>query len=194
MRRSTAAWSFDAKGVIAGLQALAEKPVELARPAAYAAARTFYDQTVKNAAAISPGEDGTGRLADSIYHVWSKDNATDNKAVYHVSWNKTSKRGAPHGYLLEFGYNRRYQAIKLRDGSWITLRSPKARRERWPKPGRGASQAEKDAYWMPRKNGPSYHLGNFFLRNAYRMAYESAVQAAQQEFANQVRARLAGKA
>ena len=194
MRQSTASWNFNAKGVIDGLRSVAENPVELARPAAYAAAKTFYDQAVVNAAAVSPGENGTGRLADAIYHVWSADNATDSKAVYHISWNKTSKgKGAPHGYLIEFGYNRRYQAIKLRNGSWITLRAPEARRNKWRKPSRSASQAEKDAYWMPRKDGPTYHLGRFFLRNAYNTAFQQALKAAQQELATQVRNRMMGR-
>lgn len=194
MKASTASWSFEAKSVIDGLKALADKPVELARPAAYEAARVFYDQTVVNAAAVSPGENGTGRLASSIYHVFSSDNSSDTRAEYHISWNKTSKNktSAPHGYLIEYGYNRRYMAIQLRNGSWITLRSPEARSQNLRKPSRDAPQAEKDAYWMPRKGGKTYHPGQFFLRNAYQMAYSEAVRVAQEEFARQIKARLAG--
>ena len=48
-----------------------------------------------------------GQLRDSIYYVYSKDNSTDTKKVYHISWNRGEKKettkAAPYGHMIEFG-------------------------------------------------------------------------------------------
>lgn len=50
----------------------------------------------------------TGRLAESIYQAYSRDNSSPVHAVYHISWNA---RKAPHGHLIEFGHLQRYQVV-----------------------------------------------------------------------------------
>lgn len=47
-----------------------------------------------------------GNLANSIYQVFSTDNSTKKKAVYHVSWNTKPGKAisyAPYGWMVELG-------------------------------------------------------------------------------------------
>jgi len=182
-RATSSSWSFNAAGVIDGLRAVANNPNDVMRPSLYAGVKVMYDAATLAAAAISPGKTGTGRLARSIYHVFSQDNSDQTRVTYHVSWRKSTVayNAAPHGFLLEWGFERRYQAIRLKNGNWVTLKSPEARKNGWSKPPRSASQATKDAYYRVRKN-PVIEEGNFFLRDTYIMRYQDAVQAVQDAF------------
>lgn len=177
-RTKSGSWKFDADAAIRGLETLRDNVHDILRPALYDAVKIMYDQTVLNAAAISPGKGGSGRLARSIYHVFSQDNSGPNKVSYQISWNKTNKaKAAYHAHFLEFGFTRRYQAIQLKNGDWITLRSAEARKNNWVKPGRNSSQAEKDKYWMRREKGVVFEQGHYFLRNAYSSSFQRAAAA-----------------
>lgn len=104
--------------------ALAEKTEAIqkaTRPAAQAGAQVLYDQArqrapigkraehyfygsaskrapkgAKRAAAYGPFR--RGALQDAIYQVYSKDNSTEYRAVYHVSFNR---QDAPYGLIVE---------------------------------------------------------------------------------------------
>lgn len=114
---------------------------EAARPAAQAAAQVLYDEVKRNIAAI-PRK--TGNLASSVYQAYSQANSSPGRATYHVSWNP---RKAPHAFLIEWGHIQRYVSYIGRDGNFYTAIRPEMRGK--PKPRRGASQAVKDAYYVP---------------------------------------------
>lgn len=44
-----------------------------------------------------------GTLYDSIYQVYSRDNSSDKRAVFHIAWNHQK---APYGFMVEFGTSR----------------------------------------------------------------------------------------
>ncbi len=44
-----------------------------------------------------------GTLRDAIYQVYSKDNSSDGRATYHLSWNH---RKAPYGFMVHNGTSR----------------------------------------------------------------------------------------
>lgn len=94
---------LDLEAFNAGLDEMAAATETAARPAAQAIAQVLVDQVKANVARIPMK---TGRLAASIYQVYSKDNSTPVHAVYHVSWNA---KKAPHGHLVEFGHVQRFQ-------------------------------------------------------------------------------------
>lgn len=86
---------FDSRALEAKLDKLGKGIAEKAvRPAAEAGARVFRDEVVQRV----PKK--TGLLRSAIYEVFSEKESTDEKSVYHVSWNK---RKAPHGQLVEYG-------------------------------------------------------------------------------------------
>lgn len=151
--------AFDA--VINELEQDVQKAV---RPAAQAGAEVFYRAVVHNVERIPSA---TGNLRRSIYQAFSEENSTATaggyaKATYHVSWNA---RTAPHGHLIEYGHLQRYE-MGYENGKFF---GPIVRPEKrgTPKPKRRASQAEKDAYWMPREGGPKQVAARPFLRPAY---------------------------
>lgn len=142
------------------------------RPAAQAAAQVIYDRAKSNVQGIGKEK---GNLARSIYQHYSEEKSRPGlRAEYHVSWNHEK---ASHGHWLEYGWIQRYE-VRLINGRWKTLVRPSMRGK--PKPGRRASQAEKDAYYMPRKGGPKQHLGRAFMRRAAEAA-PAAVRAAADE-------------
>lgn len=96
---------FDEAAFAAQLDEAAAKVEEATRPAAQAIAQVLVDGVRQNVARIPKK---TGRLAESIYQAYSKDNSTPVHAVYHVSWNA---KKAPHGHLIEFGHLQRYQVV-----------------------------------------------------------------------------------
>lgn len=97
--------SFNEAAFAAQLDAQATAVEEATRPAAQAMAQVLVDAVRANVARIPKK---TGRLAESIYQAYSKDNSTPVHAVYHISWNA---RKAPHGHLIEFGHVQRYQIV-----------------------------------------------------------------------------------
>jgi len=152
------------------LERLGDKAEAAARPAAQAAAQVLYDQVKRNVAAI-PRK--TGNLANSIYQVFSAQNSGPGVATYQVSWNK---RKARHGYLVEFGHIQRYVTYVGRDGNFYTAVRPSMRGK--PKPGRRASQAQKDAYYVLAPT-PKQVAAQSFLRSAVSQS-QAAADAAEQ--------------
>lgn len=65
------------------------------RPAAYAAARVFYDEMRVRAPVLK------GVLRDSIYHWHDDKRSTRNQEVYVIGPNKVK---APHWYQIEYGH------------------------------------------------------------------------------------------
>lgn len=112
-----------------------------ARPAAQAAAQVIYDEVERNVQALGRK---TGNLARSIYQVYSQKNSGPGLATYHISFNA---QVAPHGGLVEFGHIQRYVVRLGKGGKFYTARRPGMENVR--KPRRNASQAEKDAYYLP---------------------------------------------
>jgi hypothetical protein len=157
-----------AGGTEAMLMELADEVEEAARPAAQAMAQVLYDEMLRNVRAIPQK---TGKLADSIYQVYSQDHSGAGRATYHVSWNV---RKAPHGHLVEFGHIQRYASYVGKDGNWYTAVRPEARGK--PRPGRRASQAAKDAYYVTLP-APKQVAAHAFARRAtvkFPLAAEAA--------------------
>lgn len=140
-----------------------------ARIGAQAAAQVLYDEIKRNVSAI-PRK--TGNLERSIYQVYSLSNSGQGRATYHVSWNV---RKAPHGHLVEFGYIQRYVSYIGKDGNWYTAKRASARG--MPKPKRRASQAAKDAYYLPLAN-PRHVGAQGFVRRAVSKFPQAAEAAA----------------
>jgi hypothetical protein len=148
---------------------IAARVDEAIRPAAFAASDVFYKAVLKNVDALGSK---TGKLRGAIYQAYSKDNSGPLKATYHVSW---SAKKAPHGHLVEYGHIQRY-AVHEDGGKFYTLVRPSKRG--MPKPGRRASQAAKDAYYVLRAGGPQQIPAQPFVRPAVYQASGAAVAAA----------------
>lgn len=155
--RNTLDIGVDLSGLDDLLQQWGDAVEGATRPAAQAAAQVFYERVEANVAAIGYV---TGNLRQSIYQAFSAAHSGDGIATYHVSWNH---KKAPHGGLLEHGHWQRY-AVQITKNGWRTLIRPEKLGTK--KPGRRASQAEKDAYYVPRPGGPVYIPGKAFLRRA----------------------------
>lgn len=99
----------DLSGVFGALDEIAEGAEVNLRPAAQAGAQVLYDEVlirvpVKAKATTRKGKVlPPGALRDSIYQVFSKDNSSQTRATYHISWNA---KKAPHGHLVENGTSR----------------------------------------------------------------------------------------
>lgn len=152
------------------LEQLGDKAEDAARPAAQAAAQVLYDQVKRNVAAI-PRK--SGNLEKSIYQVFSQQKSGPGVATYQVSWNK---RKAPHGYLVEFGHIQRYVTYMGKNGNFYTAVRPSMRGKK--KPGRRASQAVKDAYYVPLP-APKQIAAQSFIRSAASQS-QAAADAAEQ--------------
>jgi hypothetical protein len=144
-----------------------------ARPAAQAAAQVLYEAVKANVAAIGRK---TGNLDSSIYQAYSEKSSAPGKATYNVSWNP---RKAPHGGLVEFGHIQRYAQYLGKDGNWYTAVRPSMRGKR--KPSRNASQAVKDAYYVPRAGGAAQIPARSFVRKATAQ-FDAAAAAATAKF------------
>jgi hypothetical protein len=136
--------SFSIDANLSGLDALfdqlGDEFEEAARPAAQAAAQVLYDEVKKNVQAIGKK---TGKLDASIYQAYSASQSAPGKATYHISWNH---KKAPHGHLLEYGYLQRYKYYQNARGQVRVMVRPGM--DGTKRPGRGASQAVKDAYYV----------------------------------------------
>lgn len=135
-----------------------EKVESAVRPAAQAGAQVIYDAVKANVAAIGSK---SGNLSKSIYQAYSADNSGPGKATYHISWNASK---APHGHLVEFGHIQRYKVYVGKDGKWYTAVRPNMQGK--PKPSRRASQAVKDAYYVPLPS-PKQVAARPFIRPAF---------------------------
>ena len=181
---------FDLGPLLAKIDGLEEKIKASIRPAAFAGSDVFYKEVRTRALTIG----GSKRLQDSVYQKFVADSASGalgESATYHISWRKqrakTNIKGAksedaglPYstiGFWVEFGRWQRYMVRTDKNGEWYTVARPESKGK--PAPGRGASQAVKDAYWMPRKDGPVYWLPKSFLRSSYEAKKAEAVKAAQ---------------
>lgn len=160
--------SVDMGSLNAMLADMGESAEAAARPAAQAAAQVLYEEVKRNVAAI-PRK--TGKLEQSIYQVFSQSNSGEGRATYHVSWNH---RKAPHGNLVEFGHLQRYVTYMGSDGNFYVAKRPESRGK--PKPRRGASQAVKDAYYLPLP-APKQVPALSFVRRA-QVKFPQAAQAA----------------
>jgi hypothetical protein len=149
--------SVDLHAVEAMLQHLGNDIESAARPAAQAASQVLYDEMMRNIRGLGHA---TGNLESAGYQAYSKDNSGPGRATYHIAWNH---RKAPHGQLVEFGYIQRYAVYVGKNGHWYTAVRPEARNR--PKPKRRASQAVKDAYYVPLAS-PKQIPARSFVRRA----------------------------
>lgn len=147
-----------------------------ARPAAQAAAQVFYDGVKGNVAKLGKV---TGNLDASIYQAYRNKQSGPGVAVYSVFWNQ---RKAPHGHLLEFGHIQRYVVYINKSGEWRTLIRPEMRGKK--PPSRKASQAVKDAYYVPLK-APVQVAAKPFMRPAFALV-ANASAAAESELLKQL--------
>lgn len=141
-----------------GLDALADEALAAARPAAQAGAQVLYEQVKANVARLGRK---TGNLAASIYQAYNEAESGPGRGSYRVSWNK---KKAPHGYLVEFGHLQRYEIARDARGRLFPMVRPEMIGK--PKPGRRASQATKDAYYVPLAGGPRQVPAKAFIRSA----------------------------
>ena len=149
------------------VSALGKSAEDAARPAAQAAAQVFYDEVRRNVAKIGKV---TGNLSRSIYQKHIDEEGGPGRASYRISW-RYGRGFAPHGHLIEFGHVARYATYVGKDGRWHTAVRPDARGKR--KPGRNATQAQKDAYYVLRKNGPKQIAAQPFVRPALAKTAEA---------------------
>jgi hypothetical protein len=139
-----------------------------ARPAAQAAAQVFYDGVVANVDALGTV---TGNLRRAIYQAFSPENSGPGRASYNVSWNE---RKAPHGHLVEYGHVQRYVVYLNKKGEWKTKIRPEMLGKK--KPSRRASQAVKDAYYVPLAS-PKQVAAKPFVRPAFALADRASAAA-----------------
>jgi len=169
----------DTSGIDRFISGLGNALTEHAAAVAAAGAKVVYDEVKKNVGQIGRK---SGNLDRSIYRVLSesKSNRAAGKVMYHVSWNY---RKAPHGRLLEWGWWQRYQTLTGKNGQWYTAVRPGMKGKK--KPSRRASQAVKDAYYVPLAGGPKFRPGFAFLRRA-QSAFPRAVAAMEAELAKKL--------
>lgn len=114
-------YRVDTSQLDALLEKIGDMAEEVVRPAAQAGASVIYEEAKRLAGRSgrshyfygtswkkgSGSEAGrkrfeSGNLQRAIYHVYSQDNSTPKKAVYHISWNFSK---APYGLFVEYGLN-----------------------------------------------------------------------------------------
>lgn len=168
------------------LDELADGAEAAVRPAAQEGAQYFYDQVRANVRKLGRK---TGNLERAIYQAFSRNNSGRTVAQYHVTWRRGSRgeaadkvaggqARAPHGHLVEFGHWQRYVVYVDKRGEWKTairpsmkLKSGKGYRK---PPPRRASQAAKDAYYVPLKGGPKWVPPQSFVRSAMTPGHKRA--------------------
>lgn len=169
----------DTRGLDAYLDALGDDAEASIRPAAQAGAQVLYGRVKTNVSMLGRR---TGKLDASIYQAFSASNSGSFKAEYHVSWNH---RKAPHGHLVEYGYLQRYRYRP--DGMGPMVRPGMDGRK---KPGRGAPQAEKNAYYVTLPT-PIHVPGRAFVRSA-QSAFEEAYKVAEDELLRRILVKKGG--
>lgn len=165
------------------MDSLAADLPAIAAPVAAAGAKVVYERVKANVRSMGKK---TGNLERSIYRKLSEERSdrARGRIIYHISWNHKT---APHGRLLEWGWWQRYQTLIDSKGKWVTAVRPEARGKK--RPGRWASQAVKDAYFVPLKGGPKYRPGYAFVRRA-QDAFPDAIRAMSGELSSQLAQRL----
>lgn len=112
----------DFAGIDAALDEITEAAHDAVRPAAQAGAQIFYTGARLRAPVSEAGWHwfyGTsykltgqkygpyqpGSLRNAIYQVYSKDNSSESRAEYQISWNHNpaDPRSVPYGFMVEFG-------------------------------------------------------------------------------------------
>jgi hypothetical protein len=151
------------------LAAKAQQVQEAIRPSAQAGAEVLSQAVVSNVARRGTDK---GNLHGAVYQVYSQDKSGNTQATYHVSWNHIK---APHGHLLEFGWLQRYVVLRKSNGKFVTAVRPEMIGK--PKPKRNASQAAKDAYYVPLPGGPRQIPARAFVRGA-QAQFDKAMAAA----------------
>lgn len=169
---------FSTKGL--GLDELEATALEAVRPAAQAGAQVLYDQVKANVQRIRKV---SGNLDRAIYQAFMDTASNPGRASYRVSWNR---KKAPHGWLIEFGFLQRYELARDARGRIFPMVRPEMQGK--PKPKRRATQAVKDAYYVPRKGGPRQVPARAFIRSA-----ASKLPAAQRAVAERFFAELKAK-
>lgn len=169
---------LDTSGLRQYFDALEDRAQEAARPAAQAGAQVLYDRVKLNVSMIGRV---TGNLAGSIYQAFSPENSGDGKALYNVSWNH---KKAPHGHLVEYGYLQRYRYRP--DGMGPMVRPGM---DNTKKPGRRATQAQKNAYYVTLPS-PKQVPGRAFIRSA-QSSMDAAYQAAEAEMLRRIESKAA---
>lgn len=156
-----------------------------ARPAAQEMAQVFYDQVKRNVAAIRRY---SGNLDRAIYQAFSQSNSSNGIATYHVGWNP---RKAPHGHWLEYGFLQRYLIYRNALGHLRPMVRPGL--DGTARPGRRATQAEKDAYYVPMPGGPRHVPGKSFVRRAYADRLNAARAAGERRLLEEFNKRRAAR-
>lgn len=175
--RNSFSIKMDTSSLDALLDELGDRAEAAVRPAAQAAAQVLYDEVKRNVASIRRV---TGNLDGSIYQAYSQGNSAPGKATYHVSWN--SKK-APHGWLVENGHMQRYMYYQDNQGRVRPMVRPGM--DGKPRPGRRASQAQKDAYYVPLPGGPRHVAARPFVRPA-QASFPKALDAAEAELLRRI--------
>jgi len=175
--RKSFAISSDLSSLDALMDELGDNAEEAARPAAQAAAQVLYDEVKRNVASIRRV---TGNLDRAIYQAYSQSNSAPGKATYHVSWN--SKK-APHGWMIENGHMQRYMYYQDNQGRVRPMVRPGMDGKQ--RPGRRATQAEKDAYFVPLPDGPKQIAAKPFVRPA-QAKFDEARKAAEAELLKRI--------
>lgn len=170
----------DITGALDFLDVTSEVAQEAARPAAQAGSQVLYEGVKTNVAALGRK---TGKLAGSIYQAHSPERSVNGRQVYRISWN--SKK-APHGHLVEWGFIQRYMMYQGNDGQVRPLVRPGMEGQK--RPGRWASRAEKDAYYVPLPGGPRQVPGKAFVRSAMSL-FPKAQAAMEARYVQELRRR-----
>lgn len=163
--------SFDADRMLDYLDGFGEQVQANLRPVAAAGAKVLYDRVKMNVAGLGRV---TGNLDSSIYRVLSESLSTDDRVVYHISWNH---KKAPHGHLVEYGYMRRYEYYQNDQGQVRVKVRPGMEGKK--KPGSRATPAQKAAYYVTLPT-PVHVPGKAFIRSA-ASSFDDAYRAAEDE-------------
>lgn len=158
------------------IEGMSESVATAIRPAAQAAAQVLYDDVKANVQRIKKH---SGNLASAIYQAHSSSKSGGGVEVYHISWNA---RKAPHGGLVEYGHLQRYRYYKGADGQIRPMVRPGM--EGKPRPGRRATQAAKDAYYVTLPQ-PVQVAARPFLRPAMAK-FDQAMEAARAELLKRI--------
>jgi len=174
--RNSVTIKADLRALNAAIDALGMNAQQAVRPAAQAAAQVLYDDVKAN---VNKIKKKSGNLANAIYQVYSKTNSGPGHATYHVSWNAKT---APHAGLVEYGHLQRYRYYKGADGQIRPMVRPGM--DGTKRPGRRATQAQKDAYYVTLPQ-PVQVAARPFMRPAIDK-FDKALKAAQEELSRRI--------
>ena len=169
--------TVDTSGLDALIDRIGLDISESVRAVAQAGAQVLYDAVKENVSSIKKK---SGNLDNSIYQKYSPEHSVDGqKAFYRISWNT---RKAPHGGLVEWGHLQRYRYYQNAQGQVRPMVRPGMDGKK--KPGRGASQAVKDAYYVTLPT-PVQIAGKAFMRRAADR-FPQAIAAAELELLKRI--------